>query len=187
MTTSATANEVLPRQPTGRSIVGAIIAVVLVAAVVVFALENNNWLVTWTCRAFHSRGRQTAVSCLATRTPITIVEFADFAARTASSTTGYCGFIQDLSLPAGEIRDHFPDGGADRQRSTGSLECAENQKPVVLEGYNRCSATFSGLYNNDVGRRFATDLGLNYSDLLTCASSDTGADRREFRVTVRDY
>lgn len=182
MTTSATAKRSSSASTNRRGliIVGAIIAVVLVAAVVVFALANNNPTGNVDMSSIpQSRAADGGFVLGNPDAPITIVEFADFACPHCQQYHGdITRFIQDFvatGLAKFEYRI-FPTAGGQTTFYVGQLlECAENQKPgSYWEGYSKMfSYAFSGLYNNDVGRRFANDLGLNYSDLLTCASSAT--------------
>jgi protein-disulfide isomerase len=55
------------------------------------------------------------------------------------------------------------------------LECAERQQPGAFwKGYNLMfDYAFGGRYTNEVGRLLASDLGINYSEMLSCASSAT--------------
>ena len=64
------------------------------------------------------------------------------------------------------------------------LECAEQQKAGSFwKGYNLMfNYAFSGRYTQDVGRLLRNDVGLNYSDLLTCANdANSGANRHKLR------
>jgi len=181
MTTSATAKRSasVPANRRGLIIVGAIVAVVVVAAVVVLALSNNQSADVDMASIPQSRAADGGFVLGDPDAPITIVEFADFACPHCQQYHGdITRFIQDFvatGLAKFEFR-LFPTSGGQTTYYVGQLmQCAEEQKPGAFwDGYNKMfSYAFNGLYNNDVGRRFATDLGQNYSDLLTCASSAT--------------
>ncbi len=109
--------------------------------------------------------------------PFTVIEFADF----------YCPHCQEYHpeiqkflanyVATGKAEfeyRNFPTAGGQLSYYTGQLlECAEEQKPGAFwQGYKLMfDYAFSGRYNQDVGRLFANDVGVNYSQLLTCAST----------------
>lgn len=182
MTTSATAKRSAssPANRRGLIIVGAIIAVVVVATLVVLALSNNNPSGDVDLSDLpQSRAADGGFVVGNPDAPITIVEFADFACPHCQEYHAtITSFLRDF-VATGKAKFEyrvFPTAGGQTTYYTGQLlECAEEQKPGAFwDGYNLMfSYAFGGLYNNDVGRRFAADLGLNYSALLTCASNAT--------------
>ena len=181
MTTSATVKRstASPSNRRGLIIVGVIIAVVVVAAILVIALSSNQSADVDMSSIDQSRAEDGGFVLGDPNAPITIVEFADFACPHCQQYhSDITRFIQDY-VATGKAKFEyriFPTAGGQTTYYTGQLlECAEEQKPGAFwDGYNLMfSYAFGGLYNTDVGRRFATDLDLNYSDLLTCASSAT--------------
>jgi hypothetical protein len=69
-----------------------------------------------------------------------------------------------------------PTAGGQLSYYTGQLlECAEAQKAGAFwKGYSLMyDYATSGRYTQDVGRLLANDLGLNYSQLLTCTATAT--------------
>jgi len=111
--------------------------------------------------------------------PITLIEFADFACPHCQeyhpTITQYLNDYVMTNKAKFEYRV-FPTAGGQLSEYTGQLlECAEDQKAGNFwKGYNLMfNYAFSGRYTQDVGRLLANDEGLNYSDLLSCASSAT--------------
>ncbi len=106
--------------------------------------------------------------------PSTIIEFADFA---CSHCQEYhpiiVQFLQNYVV-TGKAKFEYrivPTTGGQFSYYTGQLlECAENQKAGSFwQGYDLMYGyVASGRYNQDVGRLLANDLGLNYSNLLSC-------------------
>jgi protein-disulfide isomerase len=163
-----------PDNRRGLFIIGIIVVLVVVALVVVIALSGSRSAEIDMSSIPQSRADDGGFVLGDPDAPITIVEFADFACPHCQQYhPDITRFIQDF-VATGKAKFEyrmFPTAGGATTVYTGKLlECAENQKPGAFwDGYQLMfNYAFSGLYNNDIGRRFATDLGLNYSDLLSC-------------------
>ncbi|HVU11522.1 MAG TPA: thioredoxin domain-containing protein [Phototrophicaceae bacterium] len=111
--------------------------------------------------------------------PITLVEFADFDCPHCQeyhpTITEYLNNYVVTGKAKFEYRV-FPTAGGQLTYYTGQLlECAEDQKAGNFwKGYNLMfDYAFSGRYTQDVGRLLANDEGLDYSKLLSCASTAT--------------
>lgn len=168
-----------PANRQGIVILGVVVIVVVVVALVAILLSGNR------------SGEVDMSSIEQTRTddggfvlgnpeaPITIIEFADFA---CSHCQDYhptiTKFLQNYVV-AGKAKFEyriFPTAGGQLSVYTGQLlQCAEEQKAGSFwTGYNLMyNYAFSGRYTQDVGRLLANDEGLNYSELLNCASTAT--------------
>jgi protein-disulfide isomerase len=111
--------------------------------------------------------------------PITIVEFADYG---CPHCLTYHATMQDFIeqyVVTGKAQfeyRNFPTAGGELSRFVAQLqECAEQERAGAFwESYSLLyQYSENGRYNRDVGRTLATDMGLNYSDLLTCSSNAT--------------
>ncbi len=123
---------------------------------------------------------------------LTVIEFADF----------YCPHCQEYHpdiqkflanyVATGKAKFEyriFPTAGGQLSVYTGQLlECAEEQKAGSFwQGYKLMfDYAFSGRYTQDVGRLYATDLGINYSQLLTCSSDANRTYQVQKDVTFGD-
>ena len=111
--------------------------------------------------------------------PITVIEFADFACPHCQEYhPEITKFLADYVVPGKAKFEYrvFPTAGGMLSRTTGQyLECAEEQQPGAFwKGYNLMfNYAFSGRYTPEVGRLLASDLGLNYSEMLSCADTAT--------------
>ncbi|MCC6802487.1 MAG: thioredoxin domain-containing protein [Anaerolineae bacterium] len=160
-------------------IVGGVIVVVLVVAVIAIALSGNQSGDVNMDAIPQSRGTDGSFILGDPDAPITIVEFADFACPHCQEYHGeVTRFLKDY-VATGKAKFEYrvyPTAGGALSLYTGQLlECAENQKAGSFwRAYNLMfDYAFSGRYNQDVGRLLATDEGLNYSQLLTCAETAT--------------
>jgi protein-disulfide isomerase len=111
--------------------------------------------------------------------PITVIEFADFGCPHCQEYhPQITQYLQDY-VATGKAKFEyrvFPTAGGMLSQQTGQyLECAEQQQPGAFwKGYNLMFGyAFSGRYTNEVGRLLASDLGINYSEMLSCASTAT--------------
>jgi protein-disulfide isomerase len=111
--------------------------------------------------------------------PITVIEFADFACPHCQEYHPQITQFLTEYVATGKAKFEyrvFPTAGGMLSQQTGQyLECAEEQQPGAFwKGYNLMfNYAFSGRYTNEVGRLLASDLGLNYSEMLSCASTAT--------------
>ena len=160
-------------------IIGAIILVVVVVAVIAIALSGNQSGDVDVDSIPQSRGADGSFILGNPNAPITIVEFADFACPHCQEYhPEITRFLQDY-VATGKAKFEyrvFPTAGGALTQYTGQLlECGEEQKAGSFwKGYNLMfNYAFSGRYNQDVGRLYANDAGLNYSQLLTCAENAT--------------
>jgi protein-disulfide isomerase len=114
--------------------------------------------------------------------PITIIEFADFACPHCQEYHPQITQFLKEYVATGKAKFEyrvFPTAGQMLSKQTGQyLECAEQQQPGAFwKGYNLMFGyAFSGRYTTEVGRLLASDLGLNYSEILSCASTATQVD-----------
>ncbi len=166
-----------PANRRGLVIIGIIILLVIIAAAIVIALSGNRTADLNMDSIPQSRAEDGGFVLGNPDAPITIVEFADFACPHCQEYhSDITRFVQDF-VATGKAKFEyriFPTAGGQTTYYTAQLlQCAEEQKAGAFwNGYQLMfNYAFGGLYNSDVGRRFATDLDLNYSDLLTCAGS----------------
>ena len=166
-----------PDNRRGLIIIGIIVLLVVVALVVVIALSGNRSADVDMSSIPQSRADDGGFVLGNPDAPITIVEFADFGCPHCQAYhPDITRFIQDF-VATGKAKFEyrvFPTAGGPTTVYTGKLlECAENQKPGAFwDGYNLMFGyAFSGRYSSDIGRQFASDLDLNYSDLLSCTES----------------
>ncbi len=163
----------------GLLILGVVIIVVAVVAIVAILLSGNQAGEADTSNIPQSRLADGGFVLGNPEAPITVIEFADFA---CSHCQEYhptvTKFITDYVAPGKAKFEYriFPTAGGQLSYYTGQLvECAENQKAGSFwKSYNLMFGyAMSGRYTQDVGRVLANDLGLNYSDLLSCSNSAT--------------
>jgi len=161
------------------TIVGIVVIVVAVVAIIAILLSGNRSGDIDVASLQQSRQADGGFVLGNPKAPITIVEFADFACPHCQeyhpTITQFLGDYVVSGKAKFEYRI-FPTAGGQLSEYTGQLlECAENQKAGNFwKGYNLMfNYAFSGRYTQDVGRLLATDEGLNYSDLLSCASTAT--------------
>jgi len=111
--------------------------------------------------------------------PITIIEFADWACPHCQDYKPTIDQIIEAYVVTGQANYEFrmfPTAGRELTLLAGQFaECAEMAQPgafwqsyTLLYGYAE-----EGSYNNELGRALAQDLGLSYSDLLTCSADAT--------------
>jgi len=161
------------------TILGIILAVVVVAAAGVILVSGRSSASNIDYSAIpQSRTADGAFVLGSEDAPITIVEFADFGCPHCLEyhRSTIKALIQDY-VATGKARFEyrsFPTaGGALTQFAAQLSECAENQQPGAhwraYETFYRLAET--GRYNQDAGRLMAQELGLNYSQLLTCSNS----------------
>ncbi|MEP7294032.1 MAG: thioredoxin domain-containing protein [Chloroflexota bacterium] len=175
MKRSATA----PANRRGVLIVGIVIILVVVVALIAIALSGNRSSDVDVASIPQSRAEDGGFVLGNPNAPITIIEFADFGCPHCQEYhPDVTRFLQDY-VATGKAKFEyrmFPTAGGQTTYYVGQLlECAEEQKAGSFwQGYNLMfSYAFSGLYFDNVGRRFATDAGLNYTELLSCV--DNGA------------
>lgn len=162
----------------GLLVIGVVAVAAIVLAIVVIALAGTGSVsgaINYT-ELPQSRGDDGAFVLGNPDAPITIIEFADYG---CPHCLTYHGTMQEFIqkyVVTGKAKfeyRNFPTAGGDLTRFAAQLqECAEEQRPGafwesygLLYGYSE-----GGRYNRDVGRTLATDLNMNYSDLLTCSS-----------------
>jgi protein-disulfide isomerase len=166
-----------PASRRGLLIVGVVIVIVLVLAVIVIALSGNRTAEIDMSSIPQSRSADGGFVLGNPDAPITIVEFADFACPHCQEYHPEITRVIADYVATGKAKFEyriFPTAGGQTSFYVGQLlECAEEQRAGGFwDGYNLMfNYAYSGRYNNDVGRLFATDAGLNYSQLLTCAGN----------------
>jgi protein-disulfide isomerase len=111
--------------------------------------------------------------------PITIIEFADWACPHCQSYHPEVQrFVRDFVLTGRarfEYRTLPTAGGANTQFAAQIAECADEAQPGAFWQMYKIyyDLALSARFNDEAGRTAATQLGLNYSDLLSCSSSAT--------------
>lgn len=179
--TSAVAKRRQPA-PMNRNIliVGAIVIIVVVVAGVLLLTRSGGTSGDVDVASIpQSRGADGAFILGNPDAPITVIEFADFACPHCQEYhPQITQFLQNY-VATGKAKFEyriFPTAGGMLSQQTGQyLECAEQQQPGAFwKGYNLMfNYAFSGRYTNEVGRLLANDLGLNYSEMLSCAGTAT--------------
>jgi protein-disulfide isomerase len=169
-----------PMNRQGLLIVGIVIIAVVVVAVIAILLSSRNSSGDVDVASLpQSRAADGGFVLGNPNAPITIIEFADFACPHCQEYhPEITKFLTDYVVPGKAKFEYrvFPTAGGVLSRTTGQyLECAEEQQPGAFwKGYNLMfSYAFSGRYTTEVGRTLANDLGLNYSELLSCADTAT--------------
>lgn len=168
-----------PANRQGIVILGVVVIVVVVVALVAILLSGNQSGEVDVASLQQTRADDGGFVLGNPEAPITVIEFADFA---CSHCQEYhptiTKFLQNYVVTGKAKFEYriFPTAGGQTSVYTGQLlQCAEEQKPGSFwNGYNLMfSYAFSGRYTQDVGRLLANDEGLNYSELLNCASTAT--------------
>lgn len=166
-------------QQRGLLIIGAIVVVAVVAVIVIIALGSANTGNLDLSSIPTSRQTDGAFVLGNPEAPITIVEFADFGCPHCQQYQPEISRFLENYVATGQSKFEyriFPTAGGDTSVYTGKLlECADEQRVGAFwEGYKLMfQYATSGRYNTDVGRLFATDANLNYSQLLDCSGSAT--------------
>lgn len=159
-------------------IMGAIVAIAIVVIGIAIALSGNRAVADIDFSAIpQSRGEDGSFILGDPNAPVTIIEFADYG---CSHCQDYhvvvTNFIKEY-VATGKARFEyriFPTAGGQLSYFTGQLsECAEQQRPG---GFWDAYGTFFNLamtsrYNQDVGRLGAEEMGMNYSEMLTCSAN----------------
>ncbi len=168
-----------PMNRQGLLIVGIVIIAVVVVALIAILLSGNSGSDIDVASLQQSRQADGGFVLGAPDAPITVIEFADFACPHCQEYhPEITNFLTNYVVPGKAKFEYrvFPTAGGQLSQITGQyLDCAEQQKPGSFwKGYNLMfNYAFSGRYTNEVGRLLATDEGLNYSELLSCASTST--------------
>lgn len=163
----------------GLLILGIVIIVVAVLAIIAILLSGNQGGEADVASIPQSRGSDGAFVLGNPNAPITIIEFADFACSHCQQYHPTVTEFINNYVATGKAKFEyrvFPTAGGQLSYYTGQLvECAENQKAGSFwKSYNLMfNYAATGRYTQDVGRQLATDLGLNYADLLSCTSTAT--------------
>lgn len=168
-----------PANRQGIVILGVVVIVVVVVALIAILLSGNQSGDVDVASLPQSRTADGGFVLGNPDAPITVIEFADFA---CSHCQEYhptiTKYLQDY-VATGKAKFEyriFPTAGGQLSVYTGQLlQCAEEQKAGSFwKGYNLMfTYAFSGRYTQDVGRLLASDEGLNYSELLSCADTAT--------------
>ena len=179
--TSAAIKRRASNPPNRQGIIVIAVVVILVAVVAVIAIllsGNHNGDVDVSSLP-QARAADGGFQIGNPKAPITLVEFADFdcphCQEYHATITEYLNNYVVTGKAKFEYRV-FPTAGGQLSFYTGQLlECAEDQKAGNFwKGYNLMfNYAFSGRYTQDVGRLLATDEGLDYSKLLSCAANAT--------------
>jgi len=157
-------------------IIGIVIIIVVVVAIIAVMLSGNQGSDIDYANLPQSRTADGGFVLGNPSAPITVIEFADFGCPHCQE---YHQTIQDFLanyVTTGKAKFEyrvFPTAGGQVSYFTGQLlECAEQQKAGSFwQGYKLMfDYAASGRYTQDVGRLYAQDLGLNYSDMLTCTN-----------------
>lgn len=166
-----------PANRQGIVILGVVVIVVVVVALIAILLSGNRSGEVDVSSIPQSRTTDGGFVLGNPDAPITVIEFADFA---CSHCQEYhptiTKFLQNY-VATGKAKFEyriFPTAGGQLSYYTGQyLQCAEEQKTGSFwKGYNLMyNYALTGRYTTEVARTLATDLGLNYSQLLTCADT----------------
>lgn len=120
--------------------------------------------------------------------PVTIVEFADFGCPHCQDyyTSTITPFVQQYVQTGMAKLEYriFPTAGGQLSVFTGQIaECAEELKPGSFWDVYALMFEYAmtGRYTQEIGRRVADQLGIDYSQLLDCTSS---ADQVTIDVNV---
>jgi protein-disulfide isomerase len=159
-------------------IIGAVVAVALVGVVLIIALGGANTGDAINYAAIPStRAADGAFVLGDPNAPITLIEFADFACPHCQSYHPTMQqFIREY-VATGQARFEYrilPTTGREVSVFTGKLlECADTLQPGAFWRGKDLMYVYAttGRYNAQIGRQFAQDMGLNYSDLLTCTNN----------------
>ncbi len=159
-------------------IIGAIVAVALIAVVLIIALGSATSGDAINYAAIPStRAADGAFVLGDPNAPITLIEFADFA---CPHCQNYHPTMQEFIrefVVTGQARFEYrilPTTGREVSVFTGKLlECADTLEPGAFWRGKDLMYVYAttGRYNAQIGRQFAQDMGLNYSDLLTCTAN----------------
>ncbi|MDZ4768339.1 MAG: thioredoxin domain-containing protein [Chloroflexota bacterium] len=166
-----------PQQTRGLVIIGAVVAVALVALVAVIALGGaSSGAIDYTDIP-SSRTSDGGFVLGFPEAPVTLVEFADFACPHCQAYHPTMQqFIREFVV-TGKAKFEYrlmPTTGREVSLFTGKLlECAEELSPGSFWRGKDLMYTYatSGRYNADIGRQFAQDIGVSYSDMLECSAN----------------
>ncbi|HYO88637.1 MAG TPA: thioredoxin domain-containing protein, partial [Candidatus Limnocylindrales bacterium] len=156
------------------------IVLIAIAAIAVVVLVSNNEVAATTLDVSQipfSRGEDGAFILGDPDAPVTIIEFADFA---CPHCVDYERTIEQFItqyVATGQARLEyrmFPTAGGDLTRFAGQIaECADQQRPGAFwEAYVLLyQMARTGQYNQDLGQKVATQLDLNYAEILNCSTT----------------
>jgi protein-disulfide isomerase len=164
-----------PQQQRGLLVIGGIVAAAVVAVIAVIALGGASAGTIDYSAIPMSRTTDGAFVLGDPDAPITLVEFADFACPHCQRYHPEMQqFIREFVV-TGKARFEYrilPTTGGSVSVFTGQLlECADEIQPGSFWTGKDLMYTYatSGRYNAEIGRTFAQDIGVSYSDLLECA------------------
>jgi protein-disulfide isomerase len=163
----------------GLILLGVIVLIAVVAVAVVVLVSNNDVAASTldVSQIPFSRGEDGAFILGDPNAPVTIIEFADFA---CPHCVDYESTIEQFItqyVATGQARLEyrmFPTAGGDLTRFAGQIaECADQQRPGAFwEAYVLLyQMARTGQYNQDLGQKVATQLDLNYAEILNCSTT----------------
>ena len=160
-------------------IIGAIVAAAILAVIILIALSgrSNPTNIDFSSLA-KSRSAEGGFVIGDPNAPITIIEFADYACPACHNYLSTVEQFINEFVVTGQAKFEyyvFPTaGGAATAFAGGIAECADEVQPGAFwTAYSRFNAlSLEGRYQ-DAPRILSNELGLSYSDLLTCQQEST--------------
>ncbi|MFQ3565501.1 MAG: thioredoxin domain-containing protein [Aggregatilineales bacterium] len=159
-------------------LIGIVVVIALVAVVALIAVSGRDIAPAVAYGELQqTRGDDGAFRLGNPDAPVTIIEFADFACPACQTYLSEIQRFKNEYVRTGRAQFEFrmfPTAGGALSVFTGKVaECADQQQPGSFwRAYDLLyELAQTGRYTEDVGRTVAQELGLNYSQLLTCTNT----------------